>query len=65
VRERGRESACVFGAWVQSRVRIEGARGTHVSQASQKSASLTGRDELLDATERGEENISNCASRFF
>ena len=37
-------------------MRIEGVRGTHdVSQASQRSASLTGRDELLDATEHGEE----------
>jgi hypothetical protein len=50
-----RESACNFGAWVESGVRIEGARGTHVSQGSQRSASLTRRDELLDATERGEE----------
>ena len=55
MREKGRESACVFGAWVESRVCIEGVRRTHVGLASQRSASLTGRDELLDATERGEE----------
>jgi hypothetical protein len=36
VGERGRESACDFGPWVESRVRIECARGTHVGQASQE-----------------------------
>jgi len=54
VGKKGRERACVFGAWVVCAWRVLVGR-MYLGQASQRSASLTRRDKFLDATESREE----------